>query len=875
MAVETVPFFGRWLRQRRRQLDLTQELLAERVGCSTDLISKIERGERRPSREIAMRIFDCLEVPPGERPGLLRQARALPEEAGLDAAMPAEPVAARVLAADARVAGSQLEHTLGGEQVRLALPPAPPTSLVGRDADVARVGALLRRADARLLTLVGPGGVGKTRLALAAIEELRADFPDGVVFVSLIGAREPSLVSLEIASTLGVYETDTDCPFDCVVEAISARRMLLVLDNFEHVLDAASDVGALLAACPQLAVLTTSRARLQLRGEQVFEVAPLALPDLSPLPPLEVLAEVPSVALFVRSAQAVRPDFALDAGNAATIAQICHRLDGLPLAIELAAARMSLFSAQTLLQRLDRPLGLLTGGARDLPPRQRALRLTLDWSYSLLEPAERQLFARLAVFVGGATLEAAEFLAAGLADAGHDILALVDSLLDKSLLRRVEGRGGAEIRVIMLETVREYALEQLQALGEAELAHRRQAAFFVELATRAEPELWSGEQAHWLDKLDADYENLRAVLAYTLGDYKAQAADNRPQTADSRPQTADADYALAADPVELGLRLAAVLYHLWVLRSRYTEGRRWLELALERSRGKATPMRARALNVAGKLAEYQGDHRRARQLLTESLELNRQLGDEAGIAAALLYLGRATRAHGDYARADTLIREGLDLYSQVGSPEGIVWALLSLGDLTREQGDLVQSQALFEEALRRSEAVGSKAGVAPALMNLGQLAARRGDFDTAQVHYDEALALFHTLGSVWGIAETLLDVGRLAHARGNYARAAAVYHESLELLRDLDGYMFIANGLEFMASLAVTLDQHERAARLFGAAAALRERFDVTNCADYREEMLRDQAASRAALGNTAWQAVWEIGRTLSVERALAEALAG
>jgi predicted ATPase/DNA-binding XRE family transcriptional regulator len=513
--------FGYWVRRRRKALDLTQDALARQVGCAETTIRKIEADARRPSRQTAERLAECLAIPIAERADFLRAARAK---------LAADRLVDPTLDANGRTADFPPPRTLDRWRHNL---PAQPTTLIGRTKEIAAVRDLLLRTDVRLVTLTGPGGTGKTRLALQAAAELLDNFADGVYVVMLEPISDPALVAPTIAQTLGVKERAGQAPLERLKAHLRDRRLLLLLDNFEQILAAAPIVAELLAAAPELKVLITSRALLHLYGEHEFAVPPLAVPDLNELPPLDALAQFAAVDLFVQRARAVKLDFALTHANAPAIAEICARLDGLPLAIELAAARTKLFTPEALLARLRNRLALLTGGARDLPARQQTLRGTLDWSYNLLDASEQRLFRRLGVFVGGCTLEAAAAVMSSelravsddLYNSELDILDGLASLLDKSLLRQNEGPDD-EPRFVMLETIREYALERLAESGEEETVRNQHAAYYFALAHEAERHLRGAEQVRWLGRLALEHDNLRAALAWSQAHTGAADAEN-------------------------------------------------------------------------------------------------------------------------------------------------------------------------------------------------------------------------------------------------------------------------------------------------------------------------------------------------------------
>jgi predicted ATPase/Tfp pilus assembly protein PilF len=513
-----------------------------------------------------------------------------------------------------------------------------------------------------------------------------------------------------------------------------------VLDNFEQVLDAAVVVSAVLAACPRLRALATSRAALHVRGEREVPVPPLAVPDPRYLPPLAALTQYEAVRLFIARAQDVKPDFAVTNENAPAVAEICARLDGLPLAIELAAARIRLLPPQALLARLSRRLALLTGGARDLPGRQQTLRAAIDWSYHLLTPTEQTLFARLAVFVGGGTLEAIEAICN--TDGTLDVLEGVESLVAKNLLRPEDGAGG-EPRFGMLETIHEYARERLEESGAAEEL-RQHATYYLSLAEMVEPQLVGHEQGRWMDRMEAEHGNLRAVLSWSR----------------------------ATNATETGLRLSGALWRFWWVRGYLNEGRAWLEDLLARSGEAAAAMRAKALRGAGVLAWVQGNYGRATALFEEALALHRHLGERRGIAITLTGLGNVARGQGDYERATALFEEALALHRDLGDRRGIATALGNLGAVARYQGDYRRATTLYEEALARVRELGDTHGIAIGLSSLGAVAWVQGDYRRATAHLAEALVLSQAVGDkTWNTAVCLEVLAGVACAQGQPERA--------------------------------------------------------------------------------------------------------
>ena len=620
--------------------------------------------------------------------------------------------------------------------------PAQSTRLIGREAEVAAVDARLCDPAVRLLTITGPGGVGKTRLALAVANRARDAFPDGVVFVDLSPLRDAGLVLPTIARALGAPETDTRPPEERIAAAVGDRALLLVLDNFEQLLDTAPKLPPLLAACPRLTLLVTSRAALRLRDEHAWPVPPLATPPSDSPGDLPALAEVPAVTLFVARARERLPDFALTPDNAAAVAAICRRLEGLPLAIELAAGRLPLLPPAALLARLDHALAVLAGGPRDAPQRQRTLRATLDCSHDLLNDGERALFRRLAVFVGGWTLEAAEAVCADEHDV--DVVEGLAVLVDHSLVRPLPDGPAGEPRFQMLETVREYAAEQLADDPQADVTRRRHAEFFLALAERTAPELHRAQQALVLGRLEAELDNLRAALRWTVG----------------------------ARMWEPGLRLAAALHWFWIIRGHLAEGQQWSDQLLGGAVGVDLRLRASLGVSAASLASLQGDCERAYSLLDEALALALELQDRQIIAHALNILGRVAYRRGDTAGAQTHYEESLALFRQLGFTRDIAGLLNNLGIVTSYEGDLTRARALYEESAATFRELGDLKHVAMAIRNLAGICLDQGEQERAEALYQESLALDRQLGDTLSIAICFEGLATVAVEREQMERAA-------------------------------------------------------------------------------------------------------
>ena len=884
--------FGGWLKARRRVLGLTQTGLAARVGCAAMTIMKIEAGERRPSRQIAELLAEHLAIPEGERTEFVAFARA--GQAG-DPLAPHQPV------------DPDAPWRQGAPPV--AVPPAPPrrpgarwtlpapaTAFIGRGDLVAAAVAHLRRPGVRLLTLTGPPGIGKTRLSLQVAAALADDFADGGAFVPLAPIRDAHLVPSSIGLALRIRESGGLPLVESLKEYLHEREMLLVLDNFEQVVAAGPLVAELLLAAPGLKVLVTSREVLHIYGEHDFPLRPMTLPDLKNLPPPEALQDYEAIRLFCERAAAVRPGFTLTAETAPMVAEICHRLDGLPLAIELAAARVRMIAPKGILARLASRLELLREGPRDLPERQRALTSAISWSYDLLDAPEQALFRRLAVFAGGCTLEAAAAVGSGqwgpedilrrdlaseisddhairntqyAADAHSSsliphssVLAGLESLVAKSLLRQqaAEGANGddgaeEERRFWMLETIREYAGQVLEEQGEGDAARRRHALYYLALAEAAVA-AWNGpEQEVWLARLEREHDNLRVALAWAL--------------AGPEPATAT--------------RLGAALWRFWNTHSHLSEGRRWLDAILALPGTPQPAARAQMLNGAGGMAYMQGDYAEAMARHEESLLLRRALGDSHGVTDSLNNLGLVVHDLGDYDRARELLEESLALKRDLDDRAGMAAVLNNLGMLVQGLGEYEQARTYYEESLVLHRALDARWGLAFPLNNLGLVALQQGDYARAKVYYEESLEVCRDLGDRLGIGYALNDLGEVARRQGHPAQARALFVEGLNLRQELGDQEGIGNSLESLGSLA--LEQHpagtplhlagaRRAVRLWAAAMILREAMGAPLPPADQARLDEELAAARAVLGARAFQAAWDAGRALAPDEAVAYALA-
>lgn len=743
--------------------------------------------------------------------------------------------------------------------------PQPLTSFIGREREISKIKWLLNTT--RLLTLTGAGGAGKTRLALQVAPEFLREFPDGVWLIEFASLSIPALVPQTVAAALGVREKPGHPPMDTLSDFLRTKKLLLVLDNCEHLVDACARLAdELLRSCAGLQILATSREALGIDGETVWPVPPLSIPEVTTsagtagkLPPPKILKQYEAVGLFIERALASQPEFELTKQNASAVVQICQHLDGMPLAVELAAARVKALSPQQIAARLNDRFRLLTGGSRTAMPRHQTLQAAMDWSFDLLLDAERTFLRRLSVFVGGFTLEAAGQICTDHAPSvgarsprpynnesvveQYEILELLTHLVDKSL---VVAQPGEEVRYQLLETVRQYGREKLIEAGEESLLHQRHLEWFLALAEQAEPKLQESEQAEWLEHLEREHDNLRTALEWSLRE---------------------------EEKVEAGLRLAVALADFWRMRGYWSEGRQWLKEALPKSQRVPLDLRAKVLNVAGLLAWAQSDYAAARSFFEECLSIYRQSENTQGVAQALNNLGIVATDQGDYVFAHSVLEESLTICRELKLPHGMSYALNNLGNVADLQGSYSAARRYHEEGVAIHRELRDPWGLSLSLTNLGNTLSHDGDDATARHHYEEALALRREIGDRRGIAFTLSGLGNIALHQGDYATAGRLYAEGLSIRQKLGEKRGMAISLECFARLAIAQRQASRSVRLAGAADRLRTTIGAPRPPAERAEFALALQALRAAMANAEYAAAWAEGQAMTLEQAIEYAL--
>ena len=855
--------FGTWLRRKRRALDLTQKSFADQVGCAEITVRRMEADEYKPSNELALVLFEKLGIPESERTQWVRFARGLAEY-------------------------PKHHSTSSPPREHKTNLPIPLTSFIGREKDVERIQQ--RLAAHRLVTLIGVGGIGKTRLSQQVANQLIDNYPNGVWLVEFASLNDPMLVPQSVATVFGIqHRGDDNALVEPLIHFLQAKTILLILDNCEHLLDACAELAdRLLGTCPNLKILATSREALGMIGEALYQVPSLTIPDIQQISLVEKLNHYESIRLFHERAQLVQMDFALTKDNASSITQICSRLDGIPLAIELAAVRIRSFSAEQIAEQLDRCFHILTGGSRTALPKHQTLQASIDWSWHLLRNVEQILLRRLAVFAGGWTLESAQAVCGGDGVEAGAVLDLMNQLVNKSLVIS-ERKQVRETRYHILETIRQYASERLLEAGEAEQLRNRHLNFFLRWAERVEPEVRGPQQLEWLDQLEAEHDNLRAALEWSL---------------------------TQAEHGEASLRLAGTLPVFWNQRGYVNEGLAWLEKVLASQTAPRTGgVWAKALYGAGFLACWQGDRMAtARTRLEESAGLWRMLGlaGRTGLAQALATLSEAMRILGDPAAAHSLAEEAVALSREQDDRWGLAYALTNMGIAIRDQEDFALARSTIEKSVMLWRELGDLWGLDLATHRFGEVALRQGDYEVARRHFidcleivrkqgdreqlawklcnltiialnlgewaeakahaEECLSLFREVGSRYGQASSYSHFGFLALMVGDHQQAQSFFAQALELARTSGPVWLGANALMGLAAAAAGT-QARRAARLLGAAEARLKAgasyWDTveTSC------VLRATASATAQLGEAAFAAAHAEGWAMTFEQAATFAL--
>jgi predicted ATPase/DNA-binding XRE family transcriptional regulator len=810
--------FGDWIKQRRRALDLTQQQLAELVACSVITLQKLEAGVRRPSQQMLTRLADCLQLAGENRAAFLQQGRA-----------------------QRRAPDRASSPLLAPEAYGGALP-APLTPLIGRDNELVSLAARIQRADTRLLTCLGPAGVGKTRLSLEVAARLQDAFRDGTVVVPLAPLRDPQLLPMSIAQALHIQVTSA-VPLDDLIAHLRTRQLLLVLDNFEQIVSAAPTITHLLQACPALKLIVTSRARLRVRGERVFSLAPLGLPDLSQLPGKN-LQDVPSVALFCEIAQALDPELALAPETLETIAQICTRLDGLPLAIEIVATHSRALPPSLLLEQIDRQLVLSADGPQDLPARHRTLRAAFDWSYALLDAHEQRAFCSLAIFAAGWSPRAAATVCGnGQSVPLPEMLVGLEALVDHSLIYRVG--SSSQPAFALLEPIREYALEQLTAHGYVDQIRQRHARYYLGLLETAAPEMRGGQLHSWAEELQREHDNIRIALAWLI----------------------------ASEQYEHAGQLCVGMRRFWWSQGHLSEGLSWIERLDGAIDKLALPLRAQLWYTRGMLAAGRSDLTNAERWYRAAMACARSADDLWVVGACANGLGVVLAEQQRYAEAQIFLEEGLQVDQQLGERNDMAMSLASLAGLHYHQGNYGQAAELFEASLAIHRELGDVHSVALMLNNLGEVAWRTDQAQAAQRALDEALLLARQLDAHRLLPYVLNNLGTLACRRGDEPAARAAFGEAIEQLGRTGDRAEIVTSLLGIALLASRLESPEHSARLLGTIQAAEQAGDVVLTPAAAADLQSLIEGVRAQLGEQEYTTQHQAGSHMSLEQAIAGVL--
>ena len=841
--------FGGWLRRRRNELGITQEELSNQLGFSLALLRKLESSERRPSGQIVTLLAEYFHIPADERDAFITFARI----GGIES-----------IIADELTPGTSASPWRRAYLHQTNLP-AMLTPMIGRQRELALAMGYLRQPKTRLLTLTGTPGIGKTRIALEVAANLVETFEDGVFLVDLTSVIDPDLVIPTIAQTLGLNETRKGLFEIVLLDYIRERRMLLFLDNFEQVLDAATSITRLLEASPWLKVIVTSREALQVRGERRFNIPPLAVPDIKEFESLETLEAYPSLELFLERARAVMADFELNRENAGEVAAICIKLEGVPLAIELAAARIRHFSPKELYSGLDSRLTLLTGGARDLPTRHRTLRSAIEWSYDLLNENEQRLFRFAGIFAGGITDEALGWLGKKQPDSTGLIFDTLLALNEKNLIlteNKVANSGAVRFR--LLESIREFAVEQLEKHGEITEARSGHADYYLELAERAEQHFtgtqypgWGADQIAWVNRQKADFDNMRLGLDW----YQLQV------------EVAARDKAVSLLNLQKGLKLATALRRVWFERGHFTEGVQWLMSFLSKvpkplptNLPELRAIYAKAIAIVGRLSPVNETLGAVPPLLEESLSIATELGDKQLIALVLLISGVVALKQANYEKAYSFQKECLKLYRELGNQWGAAAVLQEIGISNLKQGNISLARPILEESLQLFRGVGEHVGVSSVLNNLAHIAYYQKKYGEARTFWQESQQWGRDSGysNMLGYIEIML--GWVALRESNREEASELFKKGLQLGQTIRSVETIYSGLGGLGVLAHAQHHTEKATFLFGAADTLGMAANILLFPLKKAELDLEIAMARAQLSDEKWNEVWVRGYEMAFE---------